>query len=1027
MTTAVAAGVQASVVTAHGRGEVVKSGWGGATGSGPTSVYLSRSVWRINSSKKKTLRLRVRRVTRCEASGRGFDGSAEEAHRNAAEAARAVGEKADQVLDGVNREVGDFQERTDVQGKARRAAQNANLKFDDFKTEITQRLGIDEPLSQYMVKKGKKIRYEVVCAAESACNGVVAISNMPVVRRCIFGFLLFYAFSIAWAARILYMDKKSEEAREQFGRDLRLQKLRDSGSAESTSPVRASVDITEINVNGRKVPSANDEEIRVKVKKIQEMARAVRASENEVFSPAESGFVSVSGKGPVAEPEKQQSSLPNNGRDLLKRRKQRKQVPVDIQDKLGLENSALVETVNDGDAGNEHSKLVREPESPLSTDPLKPIVVEAESPSANAPEDTRNVGVSETLQSKVVNEDLKSARSADAQVPLQGDVVPSLNGSSKPHRSIPNGSARASSDGKPTPSTLGGAKLPSNGNSSPNINGTSRPVPPVSDQPIKFKAMRVITSPEEARARLAARKAKDGNSSAKGSSANSGKPKFPRINMPAVESALDELETDPESRGKDDDSVAESSSSSQKETQEPKSEEQEEEEAWLRDEVLRNIVLKVRDNEEAGRDSFHGLESEEEQRFFKGLERKFEREGDAVKTWIQDRVENLDYGIGGVGLDDPPEKVFPRWKDPENPHAKKYEKFKEDRKRILEQHMGISTPSQADRTSSASTPSSSSSSPPPKPSSKPSPKSSSSSPSSAPLTSSGGTSNKDESRERLQSNRNASGSKTVVTTSGKQPKPVPREWQHTKKWAQELQQKYDRESDPDQRVLIEEIGQDLDRWITEEEIEEAQRLLSRGVAGEEEYVRRHYEKTREKIKKQHEMFGSEGMLNKYSEYKETKEEPELWWLDLPFVCCIGLTNSDDGETSQGFYSLDMTPDFEGMGMQASSTSTYNHTIAFQDPKDAANFCGLLISEQHMADVIPLAPKDLYQDAKQEGFKVTVVKKGQLGLVPGQALDDVEQRLIELGSAVYWKELERMRSIDIDSVLDEGLGYGRPSR
>ena len=121
MTTSVIAGVQASVVTAHRRGELVKSQWGGAAGSGPTSAYLSRSLWRINSPKKQILGFRVRRVTRCEASGRGFDGQvgrmAEEARRSAGEAARAVGMKADNVFDGVKRKVVHFQERTDVQGK----------------------------------------------------------------------------------------------------------------------------------------------------------------------------------------------------------------------------------------------------------------------------------------------------------------------------------------------------------------------------------------------------------------------------------------------------------------------------------------------------------------------------------------------------------------------------------------------------------------------------------------------------------------------------------------------------------------------------------------------------------------------------------------------------------------------------------------------------------------------------------------------------------------------------------------------
>ncbi len=52
-----------------------------------------------------------------------------------------------------------------------------------------------------------------------------------------------------------------------------------------------------------------------------------------------------------------------------------------------------------------------------------------------------------------------------------------------------------------------------------------------------------------------------------------------------------------------------------------------------------------------------------------------------------------------------------------------------------------------------------------------------------------------------------------------------------------------------------------------------------------------------------------------------------------------------------------------------------------------------------------------------------MKKGQLKLVPGQPLEDVEQRIVEIGSSVYWEELERERSIDIDAVLDDGFGYG----
>lgn len=43
--------------------------------------------------------------------------------------------------------------------------------------------------------------------------------------------------------------------------------------------------------------------------------------------------------------------------------------------------------------------------------------------------------------------------------------------------------------------------------------------------------------------------------------------------------------------------------------------------------------------------------------------------------WIQDCVENLDYGIGGVGFDDLFEMFVFRWKDQENVDIKKFEKF----------------------------------------------------------------------------------------------------------------------------------------------------------------------------------------------------------------------------------------------------------------------------------------------------------------------------------------------------------------
>ncbi|XP_058076940.1 uncharacterized protein LOC131225426 isoform X2 [Magnolia sinica] len=73
---------------------------------------------------------------------------------------------------------------------------------------------------------------------------------------------------------------------------------------------------------------------------------------------------------------------------------------------------------------------------------------------------------------------------------------------------------------------------------------------------------------------------------------------------------------------------------------------EEEESQWLRDEVFEGIVKKVCANEEAGRDLFGGLDSEEEISFFRALERKFEREGESAKQWMEEKLD--DFRNGGI-------------------------------------------------------------------------------------------------------------------------------------------------------------------------------------------------------------------------------------------------------------------------------------------------------------------------------------------------------------------------------------------
>lgn len=72
---------------------------------------------------------------------------------------------------------------------------------------------------------------------------------------------------------------------------------------------------------------------------------------------------------------------------------------------------------------------------------------------------------------------------------------------------------------------------------------------------------------------------------------------------------------------------------------------------WMKDEMLRDIVFRVRDNELAGRDPFHLIDAEDKAMFLQGLEKKVEKENEKLShlhQWIHSNVENLDYGVGNL-------------------------------------------------------------------------------------------------------------------------------------------------------------------------------------------------------------------------------------------------------------------------------------------------------------------------------------------------------------------------------------------
>lgn len=70
---------------------------------------------------------------------------------------------------------------------------------------------------------------------------------------------------------------------------------------------------------------------------------------------------------------------------------------------------------------------------------------------------------------------------------------------------------------------------------------------------------------------------------------------------------------------------------------------------WMKDDRLREIVFQVRDNELSGCDPFHLMDAEDKLAFFKGLEKKVEKENEKLlqlHEYLHSNIENLDYGAG---------------------------------------------------------------------------------------------------------------------------------------------------------------------------------------------------------------------------------------------------------------------------------------------------------------------------------------------------------------------------------------------
>ncbi|CAA6665741.1 unnamed protein product [Spirodela intermedia] len=399
---------------------------------------------------------------------------------------------------------------------------------------------------------------------------------------------------------------------------------------------------------------------------------------------------------------------------------------------------------------------------------------------------------------------------------------------------------------------------------------------------------------------------------------------------------------------------------------------QDEEFEWMNDENLREIVFKVRDNELAGREPFHLMDPDEKVAFFEGLERKVERENNrmlALHEFIHTKIENIDYGIDGISLHDPLEKIVPRWKGPplsEDPEF--LNNFARGQQETLESKMAsedmedlqISDKTQSDALSLPLLP-----------------------------------------RTIIES---SDGSSRSGKKLGKE------HWEHTKKWSREFLELYNAETDPEVKSIMRDMGKDLDKWITEKEVQDVADLMTRIPKRKRRFI----ERKMDKLKREIETFGHQAVVSKYKEYLDEKDEDYLWWLDLSFVLCIELYRVEDDVPKIGFYSLEMAADLELDPKQY-------HVIAFEDAGDSKNFCHIIQAHMEMlgngsAFVVARPPKDAFREAKSNGFHVTVIRKGELKLNIDQTLEEVEEEITEIGSKMYHDKIMRERGIDMGGLM-----------
>ncbi|KAE8733287.1 Detected protein of confused Function [Hibiscus syriacus] len=251
------------------------------------------------------------------------------------------------------------------------------------------------------------------------------------------------------------------------------------------------------------------------------------------------------------------------------------------------------------------------------------------------------------------------------------------------------------------------------------------------------------------------------------------------------------------------------------------SNEDEDELEWMKDDRLRDIVFQVRENELSGRDPFYLMDAEEKLAFFQGLEKKM---------------------VSACMIH---QKIIPRWKGPPLENPEFLNNFQEQRKALFNGKVGMTNPTKGDGQSFLQK---------------------------LTVTDEDLASSSELDLKRRFHGVDKKDPKIIIESSDGSFKPGKKSgkefWQHTKKWSRGFLESYNAETDPEVKSIMKDMGKDLDRWITEKEIQEAADLMKKIPERNKKFI----EKKLNKLKREMELFGPQAVVSKYQEYQKTRKK-----------------------------------------------------------------------------------------------------------------------------------------------------------